>query len=184
MVRLDSSLHEKLASYASNRQISLNQACIDFLKQGLSASQNVSAEEKEFKKIATILKRRFGSSLLGVVLFGSRVQEKAMDQSDWDLLIVLGEEFPIKRSLYAWWDEAVRIDFKSGPVNPHFVHLPEATGSIGGLWLEVALHHKIVYEKEQKLSARLQRIFKRIQKGDVIRHFSNGHPYWVRREDA
>lgn len=192
MVRLDPSLHEKLASYASGRELSLNQACVYFLKQGLVHSRNISAEEKEFRKASAILKRHFGSSLLGVVLFGSRVQGGATDQSDWDLLIVLGEDIPIRRSLYSWWDAlrlrsgqaSIKIDFKSGPVNPHFVHLPQEATSAGGLWLEVALHHKIIYEKGRKLSGELQKIFQAIQKGEVIRHFSNGHPYWVRRQDA
>lgn len=183
VIRLDPAFHEKLVLHASGRGMSLNQVCTDFLKQGLTAPSALSQEEKAFQKIAGVLKRRFGDSLLGIVLFGSRVEGKTTDQSDWDLLIVLAEDLPIKRSLYSWWD-GLKIDFKSGTVNPHFVHLPQVPDSAGGLWLEVALHHKIIYEQEGKLSSELQKIFQMIQQGKVIRHFSNGHPYWVRRENA
>ncbi|MBI4125009.1 MAG: toxin-antitoxin system HicB family antitoxin [Deltaproteobacteria bacterium] len=184
VVRLEPSLHERLTSHAAANRLSLNQACVNFLREGLVAPAKTSEPIKAFQKMAGVLRRRFGASLLGVVLFGSRAQGKASSLSDWDLLIVLTEEVPIKRSLYSWWDETIKINSKWGPVNPHFAHLPSEAAAAGGLWLEVALHHQMVYEQNSKLRARLDRIFQMIQKGEIIRRFSNGHPYWVRRKDA
>lgn len=184
VVRLGPSLHEQLASHAAANKISLNQACVNFLREGLSTPRKAPASTKAWRKTAALLQHRFGASLLGVVLFGSRVQGGASAHSDWDLLIVLREDVPIKRSLYSWWDETMQIDPKRGPVNPHFVHIPPEAAAAGGLWLEVALHHQIVYERDNKLKARLDRIVQTIQKGEAVRRFSNGHPYWVRRSDA
>ena len=181
VIRIPEGLHKILVERADSQNSSLNKLCQILIEKGLREKEE-APWRKEVSPLLLLLKQKFGSQLTGILLFGSQIQGNATQQSDLDVLVVLAEEIPLKRNLYQWWDST--FFQKSLTINPHFVHLPQDISQVGGLWFEVALSHEIIYEKRNNLSSIIKKLLSCIQKGEVARAFSNGHPYWVRREDA
>ena len=185
IVRLPETLHKKLVQRAMEHHISLNQTCIELLQVGFGPSTSSKKNdlhvllEPELEK----LKKKFGKKWMGVVLFGSRVQGTARENSDLDVMIILDKTVPLRRNLYRWWDENMQFPPKAGEVNPHFVHFPDSAAKAGSLWLEVALHHDIVWEQGETVSSFFENLLSEIKAGKWTRLFSNGHPYW-RKEDS
>lgn len=180
MVRMGEALHSQLAQTAKEQHISLNQVCLRFLENGLNPSKEEALWRSAALSLIVPLKKKFGKSLLGVAAFGSQVQGTATPSSDLDLLVILDNSVAIKRELYVGWDELAQWSGPIKVVNPHFVHLPADAAEAGGLWLEVALHHDILFEQGKKVSAMLAAILAFIREGKIVRLFSNGHPYWVK----
>ena len=94
-------------------------------------------------------------------MFGSRARGDAGPLSDVDLLVVVDAALPIARSLYRVWDQSLAgapaLQELGASVNPHFVHLPRScagnSGDGGGsLWLEVALHGIVLWQRTWELS--------------------------------
>jgi predicted nucleotidyltransferase len=146
-------------------------------------SQHASIPEFPWEKIkATVvpkLKMSFGKQLVGVVAFGSQVAGKATLNSDLDILIVLDERVSIKRKLYEIWDN-FNID-NDPEITPHFVNFAKSAKPIksSGLWLEIALNHKILFEQKSQITNHFSRLQKCLANDEVRRYFSNGHPYWI-----
>lgn len=182
VIRIGASFHQRLSSEARRRSCSLNQVCIDLLEKGL---ERQAKEGENFPFLDSTIKKlrgQFGDALEGVVIFGSRVTGRAMNTSDLDLLVVLSSKIALTRSLYRWWDETISIPV-SITVNPHFVHLPVSVEEAGGLWLEMAVGHRVIWEKKRVLSQVLAALKDRISRDDVRRYWSHGLPYWIRREN-
>ncbi len=98
-----------------------------------------------------------------------------------DLLIVLEEDTPIRRTLYRRWDREP-VSWKGHPLEPHFVHLPEAGAGPTGLWAEVAVDGLILFEKDFRVSRRLARLRAYLASGRMSRREVHGQPYWVEEE--
>jgi predicted nucleotidyltransferase len=182
VLRTEPDLHETLANKARESGLSLNRYC------NMMLSGPTTDNEFPWKKIAKAilpkLKNRFGEQLVGVAAFGSQVSRKATDHSDVDILVVLSPDTPIKRSLYGLWEQ---FQFEVKPeLSPHFVNfsriVKQRKGS--GFWLEIALNHKILFEKKGELTKRFNSLQKTIARDEVRRYFSGGHPFWVWRKET
>lgn len=163
---------------SSSKKLSLNQLCVILLHRGLNAKD--AGNFPELNPVVKKLKAKFGDKLIGVVLFGSQATGEATASSDIDILIVLDKEIPLTRSLYTWWSDT--ISWTDGELNPHFVNCPHDASSAGGLWFEVALSGKIVYQKKSSIEQLFIKLNEYIADGNIRRYISNGHPYWVRKE--
>lgn len=182
LLRLDPALHRRLAQRARERRVSVNRLCADLLERGLRHHEDRPWWEEGAKAVTDLLRRHFGAALLGVAVFGSQVQGSATESSDVDFLIVLSGNEPLQRSLYTWWDHEVHWEGPS-EASPQFVHLPENSGTAGGIWLEAALASRILWERGRSLSSMLDALRRMIEAGAVRRFWNNGQPYWVRRGD-
>lgn len=182
LLRIDGGLHRELFEAARARRMSVNALCGRLIEQGLHLRETPPWWQGDADRIATLVRKKFGRHAHGVLLFGSRVEGTATDESDIDVLIVVGDAVPLRRDLYRWWDESVQphVDRR---VNPQFAHLPALRDEVGGLWYEVAMTSRVVWERGRKLSSVLSRIKDDIANDLVRRYWSHGQPYWVRRDD-
>lgn len=177
VLRIPQVMHKQLTDFARRSQISLNQACVELLKNGLSGGGE-SPLLKNLNEVAQELRKNFGERLCGVVLFGSCATGNATAGSDIDLFIVLSPDVPIERALYKWWDD--NISWQGANVlNPHFVNMLSEARSAGGLWLEVATTGRIIHQNNLMLDKIFMKLRELIEKGDVRMYMSNGHSYWV-----
>ncbi len=183
LLRIDPALHRALARRAKKAGVSLNALCADFLRGSLQAPDRTPWWSELGEAVVALLARRFGKGLVGVLVFGSYLQGTATEDSDLDLLIVLDAGVPLRRGLYRWWDEAIADLSASVELSPQFVHLPDAAKEAGGIWLEAAMAHEILWERGRRLSTMLDRLKSSIARDGVRRYWSNGQPYWVRRGD-
>ena len=119
-----------------------------------------------------------GCDIRGVVAFGSWARDDMVESSDIDLLIVVGSERTIDRSLYRVWDQSP-VEWAGRTIEPHFVHLPAEGVRVTGLWAEVALDGIVILDVDLSLSRRMSEIRTRIASGEMIRRWKDGHPYWV-----
>jgi hypothetical protein len=62
---------------------------------------------------------------------------------------------------------------------PHFVHLPDASRTVLGLWAEVAVDGIVLFARSLELPRRLVRIREDIAAGRIVRRLAHGQPYWV-----
>ena len=121
-----------------------------------------------------------GESLLGVVAFGSWARAERSWESDVDLLLIVGDEAPIARSLYRRWDEEPALRWDGHVVEPHFVHPPGGNETPSGLWSEVAMDGLVLFERRLAVSRTLARVRRRVLGRRVARRVAHGNPYWVR----
>ena len=119
-----------------------------------------------------------GDALVGIVVFGSWARGELAPSSDIDLLIVAAARVPIRRELYRRWDEHP-ISWQRHPIEPHFVHLPDATRSPSGLWAEVAMDGRVLVDAEAQVSAYLAVVRQAVALGQLRRETVHGHGYWV-----
>ena len=116
-----------------------------------------------------------GTSLLGVLLFGSVARGEEHDGSDIDLLIVIARERPLTRLLYRQWDEA----WPEAAYSPHFVHLPQSIEKAGSVWLEAAVDGIIPDEGDGSVRRFLGQLRKAMAAGRLVRRTAHGHAYWI-----
>lgn len=188
LLRIPPDLHQSLRARAADDGRSLNQFCRTALEAAAGARTAVGPASGA--AAAEVIAGEFGRRLEAVVLFGSRARGDAGPWSDVDLLIVLARDAPVTRALYRTWDAALAEEPAVrglGPnVNPHFAHLPGgAAGSApdggGALWLEVALHGIILWQRTWAVSRWLGDARQRMAEGAIRRHHAHGQPYWSYR---
>lgn len=180
IVRLQPTLHRQLVETANEEGLSLNRLCALRLSERSKGSVTTQPAVTH-RPLITRLQRKFGEDFLGLLIFGSQVTGEMTTGSDIDLLIVLGPNLPLERSLYRWWDE--ELPPTEAALSPQFVHLPGSTHDAGGLWCEVAMAHHLLWEKGRAVSHFLEELKNRIAEGVVRRSWSNGQPYWIWRSD-
>jgi len=182
VLRLTQDLHKTISDYANNNGLSLNKACIDLIQKGLSKDNTKDELYLFLEPIIAKIKEHFGKDLVGIMLFGSYATNESTEASDIDLLIVLSNDIPIVRKLYRWWDNEIS-ETNLEIINPHFVNLPKDIKKVTGLWLEVAEKGKVLYQRNQLIEKTISKIKKLTQDGMVRKYVSNGHPFWVWRQD-
>ena len=188
LLRVPPELHRRLRQRASRAGRSLNRFCRAALETAANG-QPGAAMTPEAAAAETIV-ANFGMQVEAVVLFGSKARGDAGAWSDTDLLIVIDAEAPITRSLYRVWDETVAatapLRALGESVNPHFAHLPGgAAGTAGGggsLWLEVALHGAILWQRTWNVARWLGNARERMAEGAIRRRYAHGQPYWTYQE--
>jgi predicted nucleotidyltransferase len=171
-----------LKNIAGKMNCSLNKVINSAVEQFLNSS---SLEGTRSEIISAILDSSFGKEVQAIVLFGSVAKNTARANSDLDLLIVLSEKTEIKRSLYTLWDDEVApkitLEMTQGKeATPHFVNLKSNLEDIHGLWLEVAISGRILWEKDTKTESLLHKIRLAISENKFSRKLSHGQPYWIR----
>ena len=175
VLRLDPGLHLQLREEARDKGLSLNEFCVRKLAQpGFPQEGPASAAVGRAKSLV-------GEALVGVVLFGSWVRNEARSDSDVDLLLVLEEGTPVRRGLYRSWD-GDPVTWKGHDLEPHFVHLPEVGSRLSGLWAEVAIDGRVLFEKELRVSRRLMGFRREVASGRISRREIHGQSYWAEAE--
>lgn len=178
VVRLPPQLHAALKRRAHEEGLSLNGLCLAALKGYVG----MGTKEPQIRTSVPLdgIKSLLGSSLSGVLLFGSTARGEARESSDIDLLIVIGTEVPLARSLYKSWDRD--IGAQGDPrVSPHFVHLPDGAEGAGSLWYEAAVDAIVLFEKDGLISGFLRAVRRSMADGTLQRKSAYGHSYWIRR---
>ena len=120
----------------------------------------------------------FGQDLRGVILYKSWARGDATPSSDIDVMIVLDPRVPLNMQLYEGWEEREwRVD--THVLDVHFAHIPDGEKLPSGLWAEIALDGKVVYESELVVTRTLVTMRRRIAAGELGRRSSHGQPYWA-----
>jgi uncharacterized protein len=185
-------LHGRLRRLAAKRGQSLNHLCAEVFERavssaGVTESRPMAGTGTTLHLLADECIRVFGKDLLGIVFFGSVARSEAFPDSDLDVLLVMDQGTPIRRDLYARWEEALSpFAERSFPrdVSPHFSHLPASPRQAGSLWLEIAIHGIVLWEREGRVSTALRDLRSHIAEGGVTRRVRHGHPYWVRSRSS
>jgi predicted nucleotidyltransferase len=123
----------------------------------------------------------WGSSVEGLVLFGSFARGRQAANSDIDLLIVLSRSVTLDRDVYSRWQP---LRFEGREVAPLFVQIPGERERIGGLWFEVALDGIVLFDRDLHLNRFLSHVRDLVAGGQVRRMVTHGHPYWVYSDKA
>lgn len=171
VLRLDPALHEGARREAAHRGISLNAFCSQVIQSALTGSAEY---DKVFSEVIELSAKEYGSSFVGLVLFGSRARGDASELSDLDLLIVLDSKLALTRSLYRIWDRDLPEQ-----ASIHLSHLPSETSKAGSLWFECALDGKVVFDPSRRIKRTLSGLRDYITSGAVTRKVTHGQGYWV-----
>lgn len=186
-------LHRRLKEKAAASKLSLNRLCVEVLSRSLDEPACLSPEAFEGLNPsllpATVLQlivRRWRGEIRAIVLFGSAARGEAWASSDLDLLLVLRPGHRLVRELYTRWDTfAGELGAKwRDRVSPHFVRLPSRPEEAGGLWLEVALDGVILWDADLAAARFLASLRRFIAARGAERRWTQGVPYWVRKERA
>lgn len=144
--------------------------------------------ETVWRRAATAIAREVGADLEAVVLFGSRARGHDGPGSDVDLLLAVGSAAPLGRERYAAWDQrlagASEIRSLGARVSPHFARLPaeppgQSEDGGGALWLEVALHGIVLWQRTPAPSQWIGDARERMAAGVLRRRLAHGQPYWT-----
>jgi len=181
VVRLPPALHAALREEAARAGLSLNALCTraleGFLLPAPSTARAIDENEPSWMQN---VRKLYGESVRGIVLFGSVARGESRDDSDVDLLIVVDRNLPLTRRLYSLWDDLLPGDKHS----PSFVHLPLRAEQAGSLWLEAAVDGIVLMDADGDVSRALGRIRRLIASGTRKRLSAYGHPYWVDAQGA
>jgi hypothetical protein len=173
VLRLPPGLHAALRRAAAEAGLSLN----DYCTRKLSApAGNLTAMAGATAAVARAAEL-FGEDLIAVVAFGSWARGEAIATSDVDVLVVVDAGAPLTRALYRRWD-AAPLTWDGRPVEPHFVHLPEAGERPTGLWAEAAIDGLVIFERGTRVSGRLAELRRAVLAGRLVRRIVHGQPYW------
>lgn len=173
VLRIEPEHHAALREAAEESSLSLNEYCARKLATPGANVTGPAADAVE-KVMGAV-----GDALVGIVAFGSWAREAMAETSDVDLLVIVEDRLPIRRSLYREWD-ASPLFWDSHRVEPHFVHEPAPGDDVSGLWAEAAVDGVVLFERELRVSRRLVEIRREIVAGRIVRLECHGHPYWVK----
>lgn len=173
VLRLDPRTHKALKNEARTRGESLNSVCQRKLR-----SHGGSQGNSQWNEVCERVVSEFAPR--GIVLFGSVARGEETKGSDVDFLVVLPEDQVLSRDLYRRWDQIFLKEKRE--LSPQFVHLPQVSGPLGSIWLEVAIEGEILYDSNSALRSVLFKIRSQIAEGNYLRKVSHGHPYWVRQD--
>lgn len=172
VLRLPPSLHAQLRSEAKDVGISLNELCVKKLGAvPLDVPDAIS-------DLVARAKEAFGKNLHGVIVYESWARGDATVSSDIDVMVALDPRVPLNMQLYeAWGEQEWRVD--THVLDVHFAHIPDGEELPSGLWAEIALDGRVVYESELVVTRTLATVRRRIAAGDLVRRSSHGQPYWM-----
>ena len=174
LLRVSPGLHGVLRRAADEAGLSLNDYCTRKLAAPGGAVGGPGTD------VIARAAEQFGGDLLGVLVFGSWARGDTVEESDVDLLVVVGPDVAIVRGLYRAWDEAApALSWDGRRLEVHFAHLHPAQETPTSLWAEAALDGLVLFERGFELSRRLIDIRRRIASGAVLRRRAHGQPYWV-----
>jgi len=174
VLRIDPGLHGALRKAARAAGVSLNEYCARKLVTPSSDFAGLDLATDAVRRASAVV----GDSLIGLMVFGSWARGELHDQSDVDLLVIVEDGAELSRDLYLSWDDGP-IRWRGRRVEPHFVHLPEPTRTLVGLWAEVAIDGIILFTRDLRLPSLLAGVRRDIAAGRIIRRVVHGQPYWT-----
>lgn len=174
LLRLPPVLHAQLQQAAAGLGISVNEFCV----RRLSAPATDLDVDRDAQLLFARANDAFGPSLVGILLYGSWVRGEASDRSDVDVLIVVDRQVELTRSLYSHWDTEL-VSWRGHVVDAHFSHLPGEAEPSGGIWAEAAVEGRVLFERDYRLSAQLERVRRAIADGRLVRRMVHGQSYWT-----
>jgi hypothetical protein len=170
LLRLPARLHDAVKSRAEATQSSINSLLESYIARGLQGAYNDLAETQ----IISFARRDFGTSFLGLLLFGSQARGDAHDTSDTDILMVVDDSVTIDRALYRTWDERMPEH-----ISLQIAHLPSAPRDAGSLWLECALDARILHDPTGRIADFFAQAKEYITSGCIVRRTIHGQGFWV-----
>ena len=170
LLRLPPALHQVVKAKAQERNTSVNSVLVQAIQDGLSSGGIEGSESR----IIEMAKSQFGSSFVGLLLYGSKARGDAYDTSDTDILLVVDQSVRIERELYRQWDATLPTD-----ISINISHLPPTAREAGSLWLECALDARILFDQTGILRKRLDEIKELILSGTFVRRTTHGQGYWI-----
>ncbi len=183
VLRVPPSLHRRLKEEARSKGQSLNSLCVNKLQNAM-VSTPISIIPTRLGPDEVILPdmiHLWKELLAGLVLFGSAVRGEATEVSDVDLLLVMDSRVRITPSLYRQWDELLAAKSKStNIITPQFARLPNSVFDAGGLWYEIAVDGRVLWERDLLVSRFLGAIREAMAQGRIRRGMLHGSPYWVK----
>jgi hypothetical protein len=170
VLRTTPDLHQRLIESAASAGTSLNDICNQLLEKALGQPASSIISIRELKELQDIY---LPLGLSAILLFGSAARGTRTESSDIDVMMVMSDQTPIKRSLYRLWDHET--------INLHFAQPPVYGEPVSSLWLEVVRDCKIVWlSNDPKIKAALSFVRQSLLLEDYTRKESHGHPYWVK----
>ena len=170
VVRVPPDLHLELKRVALDQGASLNQVCVDRLKQPATGAKGL---------LVDTLQEFVGDGLVAIVQYGSSVRGEATEASDIDILCVIDDSVNIQRQLYRKWDELSEKRQLSKKYAVHFTHPLVDDLNASTLWLETAVEGMILFDP----SLLAQRIFVKLRHlifdQKYRRSLVHGQPVWV-----
>lgn len=148
----------------------MNSVLVQAIQDGLSSGGIEGSESR----IIEMAKSQFGSSFVGLLLYGSKARGDAYDTSDTDILLVVDQSVRIERELYRQWDSTLPTD-----ISINISHLPSTAREAGSLWFECALDGRILFDQTGILRKRLDEIKELILSGAFVRRTTHGQGYWI-----
>lgn len=188
ILRIPSSLHQRLKQKARSADLSLNQHCRALLSgktgngsaSGTPGPLTLGAGNTRWmsflQDLAASVIDTWAGHIEGLVLFGSFARGREIASSDIDLLVVLNESVTLDRDVYSRWQLR---RFSGREVAPLFVQIPGDGERVGGLWFEVAMDGIVLFDRDLRLSRFLAHVRNTVADGRVRRMVTHGHPYWV-----
>lgn len=154
--------------------LSLNEYCI----RHLAGPEPVAVRHPSILRIQERAIEVAGARLIGIVAHGSWARNEMRTSSDVDVLIVVERSLALTRELYRHWDRSP-VEWDGRRVDAHFVHLPDAPESAGGVWCEAAIDGIVLDDLDGRVERTLQRIRHAIVDGRLVRKHAHGQPYWT-----
>jgi hypothetical protein len=177
IIRMSKEQHAVLQREARRLECSLNDLCL----KRLTASIAIESLPEEIRSASSAASDLFSDRLLALAVFGSWAKGKTNDLSDIDLLIVLRQDLAITRQIYTDFENKCPVQ---GRIEPHFLHLPDTTRRISGLWAEVAMAGVIISDTSFALQRYLNFVKEQIVAGHLVKERLHGQNYWVHKGAA
>lgn len=183
VLRAGPALHSTLRRGAKEAGLSLNEYCLKILNRGIPSSISPQIPEPlwEGRPVLRDILRQFEDRLETIVLFGSKARGEAWQDSDVDLLLVLRRGYPLTRACYTEWDQNLSA-LTDMQISPQFVQFPTQTENVGGLWLEVAIDGRVLWDPAGEVTRVMSRLRNDILSGRWRRRNIHGQGYWEREE--
>ncbi len=124
------------------------------------------------------LRAALGERLIAVVLYGSRARGEAIEDSDWDLLVIARELPENYWERHLFFVRALPVGCRSGI--SIFARTPEEFEQrISSLYLDIALDGKVLYDPRHYAEAKLSFIRRLIKKAGLYREHTKAGDLWL-----
>jgi predicted nucleotidyltransferase len=137
-----------------------------------------SVEQNVTQQAVAVLRQNLGDKLVAVVLFGSRARDEALEDSDWDLLVIADQlpRSPLERH------RVVREPLKT--LHCHEITIiahtrEEFESSISPLYLDIAFDGVILFDRDDYVALKLAHIRHLAENAGFFRYRSQAGDIWL-----
>ncbi len=134
-------------------------------------------EKKVKEKLINYFKDYFGDNLVSIVFFGSRARGEAQPTSDYDIFLIAKElpESPLERQSYV--RKAISLKFDQR-ISIHAKTVKEFESGFPPLYLDLGVDGQILYDVDNYMKQKLNRIQEIIKEAGLYRVKRNGYHAW------